>query len=86
MGKWRGPPHAEIPRCGATTRAGHPCGRYAMPNGRCRLHGGLSSGAKRPYRPLKHGMRTAQAEAERRFIASLIRDARKLIESIGASA
>ncbi len=35
----------KAPRCGARTRAGHPCGQPAMPNGRCRLHGGMSTGA-----------------------------------------
>lgn len=31
--------------CGAKTRAGHPCRSHAMPNGRCRKHGGKSTGA-----------------------------------------
>lgn len=26
--------------CGAKTRSGEPCRKFAMPNGRCRLHGG----------------------------------------------
>lgn len=29
-------------RCGAKTRRGEPCRQYAMPNGRCRMHGGSS--------------------------------------------
>ncbi len=32
MGKWLGPPHDDIPRCGAKTRSGGKCGHYAMPN------------------------------------------------------
>lgn len=32
-------------RCGAKTRNGHPCQSQAMPNGRCRMHGGSNSGA-----------------------------------------
>ena len=36
--------------CGAKTRAGTPCKKYAMSNGRCRLHGGTS-----PGRPIIHG-------------------------------
>ncbi len=32
-------------RCGAKTRSGTPCQSQAMPNGRCRLHGGASTGA-----------------------------------------
>lgn len=35
------------PRCGARTRSESPCQSPAMPNGRCRMHGGLSPGAPR---------------------------------------
>lgn len=34
-------PHAVNP-CGAKTRSGEPCKQRAMPNGRCRMHGGAS--------------------------------------------
>jgi len=33
-----------LPRCGARTRRGSPCQSPAMPNGRCRMHGGKSPG------------------------------------------
>jgi len=54
------------PRCGAKTRAGCACRQPAMKNGRCRLHGGKSTGARtaegrrraRTAR-LVHGRRTA---------------------------
>jgi hypothetical protein len=54
------------PRCGAKTRAGCACRQPAMTNGRCRLHGGKSTGARtaegrrraRATR-LVHGRRTA---------------------------
>jgi hypothetical protein len=36
------------PRCGAKTRRGTSCQCPAMKNGRCRLHGGLSTGARTP--------------------------------------
>ncbi len=36
------------PRCGARRRDGGSCQGPAMPNGRCRIHGGLSTGAKTP--------------------------------------
>jgi len=47
-------------RCGAKTRAGTPCKNGAMPNGRCRLHGGKSTGvppekAKKNNNAKKHG-------------------------------
>lgn len=34
------------PLCGAKTRAGTPCRCFALRNGRCKLHGGLSTGPK----------------------------------------
>ena len=34
------------PRCGARTRAGDCCRQPAMRNGRCRMHGGLSTGPR----------------------------------------
>jgi hypothetical protein len=54
------------PRCGAETRAGCPCRQPAMKNGRCRLHGGKSTGARTAdgqqraqTARLIHGRRTA---------------------------
>jgi hypothetical protein len=32
--------------CGAKTRAGKPCNGQPMPNGRCRMHGGKSTGPR----------------------------------------
>jgi hypothetical protein len=34
------------PRCGARSRSGCPCRQPAMANGRCRFHGGKSTGAR----------------------------------------
>lgn len=48
MGKWLGPPHHTIPKCGARTRQGKACGHMAMKNGRCRFHGGKSAGPRTP--------------------------------------
>jgi hypothetical protein len=37
------------PRCGARSkRTGKPCQAAAMPNGRCKLHGGKSTGPRTP--------------------------------------
>jgi hypothetical protein len=36
----------EATRCCARTRAGHPCRRKGLTNGRCRNHGGMSTGPK----------------------------------------
>ena len=35
-------------RCGALTRRGTACAAKALPNGRCRTHGGLSTGPRTP--------------------------------------
>lgn len=42
--------------CGARTRSGHMCKNSAMANGRCRMHGGKSTGAKNNKNNLKHGI------------------------------
>jgi hypothetical protein len=36
------------PRCGARTRCGGECRQPGMANGRCRMHGGLSTGPRTP--------------------------------------
>lgn len=38
-------------KCGAKTRSGAPCQSKQMANGRCRMHGGKSTGAGDPARP-----------------------------------
>ena len=62
------------PRCGATCkRTGQPCRGAAMPNGRCRMHGGGSTGARTSEGQArcqaaswKHGGRDAAARARAR--------------------
>lgn len=71
------------PRCGARTRSGTPCRSPAMANGRCRMHGGKSPGAPPGNdHARKHGHYTADAIAERRELATLIRSMRRLIEGV----
>src|SRR5438445_11854278 len=56
------------PRCGARTRSGSRCQSPAMPNGRCRMHGGMSPGAPKGNKnAFKHGHYTAEAIASRLF-------------------
>jgi hypothetical protein len=72
-------PMRRSPRCGARTRNGSPCQSPAMPNGRCRMHGGPSPGAPKGNRnAFKHGRYTAEAIASRREVAALIRAMRSL--------
>ena len=72
------------PRCGARTRNGTLlCRSPAMANGRCRMHGGKSPGAPiGNTNARKHGRYSAEAIAERRRAASLIRVMRGLVEEV----
>jgi hypothetical protein len=67
------------PRCGARSkRTGEPCRSAAMKNGRCRMHGGKSSGApKGNQNALKHGNYTAAAQAASR---EQKRETRRILE------
>ena len=72
---------AAAPRCGARTRRGRACQGPAMPNGRCRMHGGASTGPRTPEglercrrARWKHGARSREvrvllAENRRRWRA-----------------
>ncbi len=80
MGKWLGLPHENISRCGAKTRSGGHCGHYSMPNGRCRYHGGKSTGAMNPR--VKHGYYTKTAIEERKMINQLLLKVRDTIAEI----
>jgi uncharacterized protein YjcR len=73
----------QSPRCGARTRSGQPCRSPAMPNGRCRMHGGASPGAPHGNQnALKHGRYTADACAERKETGALLRAMRRLAEEV----
>jgi hypothetical protein len=62
------------PRCGARTRQESPCRSPAMPNGRCRMHGGKSTGApKGNQNAWKHGRYSAEAIARRHEIRALLK-------------
>jgi hypothetical protein len=66
---------ANHPRCGAhcrTTNAS--CKSAAMANGRCRMHGGKSTG-----RPTTHGQRTKAAKANRQEAKEVLAQFSKLI-------
>jgi hypothetical protein len=80
-GNPRGNPHA-APRCGARTRAGASCRQPAMPNGRCRLHGGHSTGARTEVgravlaaTHTKHGNYSTESRAFLAAVDTLLRDA-----------
>lgn len=62
--------------CGAHCRTtGEPCKNHPMPNGRCRMHGGKSTG-----RPSTHGLFTKpvlKRKAEMRVIRRQLADFQK---------
>ncbi len=77
------------PRCGAKTRKGTSCRQPAMKNGRCRLHGGKSTGPRTPEglerarrANWKHGHYSAKAKAERRLIRWLLRNSLELMRQV----
>jgi hypothetical protein len=58
-------------------RCAHLCQSPAMPNGRCRMHGGPSPGAPKGNKnALKHGWYTAEAIALRPHISGKNKEAR----------
>src|SRR5512133_1631135 len=80
---------AKAPRCGANTRCGMPCLCPAMANGRCRLHGGLSTGPRTAegierirQAVTKHGRYSQVAMAERHYVRELIRASRAALSHL----
>jgi hypothetical protein len=81
------------PRCGAHTRCGGSCRQPAMRNGRCRLHGGLSTGprtaaglARSCRARWKHGARSAEVTALRRAARAQLRRMRTILAGTRLSA
>ena len=78
-----------VRKCGAKTRNGSPCRQPAMKNGRCRLHGGKSTGPKTQEglersrkANWKHGFYSAEAKEERRTIRRFLRECKNFIKEI----
>jgi hypothetical protein len=74
-----------IRRCAARTRSGKPCRSPAVRDKtRCRMHGG-AAGSGAPIgnkNALRHGHYTAEATAERRALAALIRLSRATLADL----
>ena len=62
-----------------------PCQCPAMPNGRCRIHGGANPGAPKGERNgnYRNGRRTNEAIAERQRLSALMRELR--FDGVGLS-
>ncbi len=77
---------SQTARCGAQTRSGAPCKGPAMANGRCRMHGGASTGPRTPEglansrrARWKHGLYSAERKRLRRQLRWVGEFARVLI-------
>jgi len=77
---------AKAPRCGAKTRAGHPCRQAAVSGrGRCRMHGGAKgSGGPRGDRNgnFKHGLCTRESIETRKATQAKIREIKSYLHAI----
>lgn len=80
---------SKAPRCGAKTRSGTPCQAPAMKNGRCRLHGGKSTGPKTPEglersrkARWKHGLYSADLKKEIRHYQEEIMKEQDLFQAL----
>lgn len=87
-GNPRGNPNL-APRCGAHTRAGCACRAPAMANGRCRMHGGASTGprteagrARIRAAQLKHGGYAAAGQQAQQRLSALIRQTRAALAAL----
>ena len=83
-----GDPNA-APRCGAKTREAASCQAPAMPNGRCRLHGGKSTGPRTAdglercrTANWKHGRYSREACAERRGLREMLPECGKFLKRL----
>jgi len=83
--------YLKSPRCGALTRVGGCCRQPAMANGRCRMHGGLSTGPRTPAGLARcrttrvvHGCRTRAHLALRSRAAHAARRLRALTSELSA--
>lgn len=70
-------------RCLAKTRRATACQSPAMPNGRCRMHGGMSTGAPKGNKnAFKHGMYRKDTLDLKKHIRSLLRDSESVLEEL----
>jgi hypothetical protein len=80
-----------VKKCGAKARTNNhqPCRQPAMANGRCRLHGGKSSGAKtkegkqkQKKANRKHGFYTPEVQEELKFMRFLRQKAKENLKDV----
>jgi hypothetical protein len=80
---------AKARRCGARTRAGHPCKQAAVTGrARCRMHGGAhGSGGPQGNRNgnFKHGLYTHEAKTLRKAMRAKVRQIKALVGRCSSS-
>ena len=83
------PQARRAPRCRARTRAGGSCQQPAMSNGRCRMHGGASTGPRTPEGRQRivqartvHGRYGAEMRELRRLMRLLDEEQRRVLELV----
>jgi len=80
---------AKARRCGAKTRAGHPCRQAAVrASRRCRMHGGAKgSGGPAGERNgrFKHGLYTREVKTIRRVMRERVREIKALVQAASPS-
>jgi len=79
----------QSPHCGALTRKRSRCQSPAMPNGRCRMHGGMSTGPRTPEgkersrkASWKHGRRSRAHTDARREANQAVRLLRQVLTKL----
>ena len=76
---------ASARRCGAKTRAGHPCQQAAVRDrSRCRMHGGAKGSGGPPgdrNGNFKHGFDTQEAKTIRNVVRAKVRQLKDLIQA-----
>lgn len=87
--KWNLTAAHAAPRCGAQTRTGLACAAPGMANGRCRLHGGKSTGPRTAEglnrlraAKTKHGRFSAEMREMRALVRDLKRGTKMLRERV----
>ncbi len=80
---------AAFDTCGAKTRSGTPCRNLPMKNGKCRMHGGASTGpktaaglARSRTAGLIHGGRSQEMVEFRKQMRELRTSARRMVEMV----
>lgn len=75
-------------RCGAKTRAGHPCRQAAVRDSRrCRMHGGAKGSGGPPGERngrFKHGLYTREVKTIRRVMRERVREIKALVQAVSS--